>query len=206
MKRIIIPLLSIVIIAVIVAVCIVLHKKEIPQNKVGVTVKEYLTSIHPTDVVWVGREIQWYTDDIPSLRRVSDLKGITKDKGKQYICVVINDLDDSVAIDDDEWKSLMELYTTDPYSIVMYYGNKETMRLFQYGFLSEEEATEVAKGLCWELSHCKDGDNSFYNEVAIGDIPQDERFNELLISQNIVFSCIDIIAQNHGDRQLFSGE
>ncbi len=93
------------------------------------------------DIIWIGPEAEYWEWQIP----IRFEKEISEDmlkarKGYPYVYVVINDLDGSVHISDDEYLLIKEYLTKNERYSFAYFGEKDLKRLSDLGFFEYERA------------------------------------------------------------------
>ncbi len=98
---------------------------------------------YPTDILWIGpwEEYEW---ELPvRFSETVDRETLTMRDGFQYMYIVVNDLDGSVALTEEEYRLINSYVKADSRYHFLYLGREKLEQICEYGFGNKEQITEI---------------------------------------------------------------
>lgn len=152
-KNILKGILFVVIAIVVIFLCIRTYYKFFNSNDADLTTEEtdilLLSQTYPTTFYFIGDTIPLDKSITTKNITVDEVSNITTSK-KEWVMLVINDLNDDLPIREEQWKNIVDTVQNNSHINCMYLGNSDWDVMEKQGYFSGKEDlddTDLSMGL-----------------------------------------------------------
>ncbi|MDO4317633.1 MAG: hypothetical protein Q4C48_05420 [Lachnospiraceae bacterium] len=135
---------------------------------------------YPTDILWIGpwEEYEW---ELPvRFAETVDRETLTMRDGFQNMYIVINDLDGSVGLTEEEYRLIHSYVKSDSRYHFLYLGKEKLPQICEYGFGDKDMISEIDYSL--GLYHCNERLISSWGVYTQNEIDYEVRLCEYVIA------------------------